>query len=52
MGEEGEAEQEEEKDLGSREANVIYNAEEVEAEQSEMPGAGSGPNMASPFVRM
>ena len=30
--------------------NIIFNAEEVEAEQEEM--SGSRPNQASPFVRM
>ena len=30
--------------------NIIMNQEEAEAEQSEMNG--SGPNVASPFVRM
>ena len=48
FGEEGEAEQQEMNQ--SRGPNIIYNAEEVEAEQEEMPG--SGPNLASPYVRM
>ena len=46
--EEGEAEQQELNQ--SRDPNIIRNAEEVEAEQSEMNG--SGPNLASPYVRM
>ena len=35
---------------GSR-PNIIGNAEEMEDEQADM-GNGSGPNVASPFVRM
>ena len=46
--EEGEAEQQEMNQ--SRDPNIIGNAEEIEAEQSEMNG--SGPNLASPFIRM
>ena len=43
-GEEGEAEQEEDKNegSGSRGANIIYNQEELEDEQDEMNN--SGPN--------
>ena len=46
--EEGEAEQQEQNQ--SRDPNIIGNAEEVEAEQEELNG--SGPNLASPYVRM
>ena len=48
--ESGEAEQEEDKEESHREANIIGNAAEVEAEMEEQND--SGPNQASPFVRM
>lgn len=48
-----EGEEEKEEQPGSH-PNIIGNAEEMEAEQQEMHGSnnGSGPNVASPFVRM
>ena len=46
-----EGEEEKEEQPGSR-PNIIGNAEEMEAEQQEMNASGSGPNVASPFVRM
>ena len=45
-----EAEEEKDEQADSSRPNIIGNAEEIEAEQSEMNG--SGPNQASPFVQM